>query len=322
VSILGPIELVLRDGRRYDIAQFRGGHKNGCRAMGWTIQPNLAEAPYSLQRLHIHGELPLVSAGNGDKMKSSDNVLRAISVTALVASLGQVLPYVTAIGPLRSRLFPHLGGIGHEDTVAITFDDGPDPSSTPQILDELERLALPATFFLLGSMVRKAPQLARELIDRGHEVGLHGHVHQSHLSMNPAAVYNDLRTSFDVISEATGVPLTLFRPPYGSLSGGSLFAARRLGLRTVLWTACGRDWRAEATPTSILSDLQSDLKGGATILLHDSDCTSSHRSWTSTLGVLPLLARELEAKDLTPMLLSSHLRNRKGPRRRPSRPQS
>jgi peptidoglycan-N-acetylglucosamine deacetylase len=240
-------------------------------------------------------------------MNPPSKLLSVSSLAILTAGLGQLGPCATAIHPVRCLLFPGLAGVGNPNTVSVTFDDGPDPSSTPQILDALDELSLPATFFLLGSMVRKAPELARELIDRGHEVGLHGEVHRSHVLRSPKAVLDDLRRSHDVVSEATGVPLKLFRPPYGFLSGGSLFAARRLRLRTVLWTAWGRDWRAEATPKSVFNDLRPELKGGATILLHDSDCTSSPRSWTSTLGALPLIAGALDAKHLTAVPLSAHL---------------
>ena len=239
------------------------------------------------------------------------SLLNRTSLVALCAvGVGHFGPYATAIQPLRRRFLPGLAGVGNSLTVAITFDDGPDPLSTPQILDELERLALTATFFVLGSMVRNAPELTRELVDRGHEVGLHGDAHRSHILRSPLAVYNDLSRSLDTVCEATGAPVTLFRPPYGSLSGGSLYAARRLGLQTVLWTAWGRDWRSEATPTSVRDALLPDLVGGATILLHDSDCTSAPLSWLSTLGALPLLAHILESKKLTAVSLSAHIQGR------------
>ncbi|HEX4863062.1 MAG TPA: polysaccharide deacetylase family protein, partial [Acidimicrobiales bacterium] len=89
------------------------------------------------------------------------------------------LPGVVAWRSARSTLFPRLAGVGRPDHVALTFDDGPDPVSTPPILDELERLGWKATFFCLGSQVRRSPGLARELADRGHEVAVHGDNHTS-----------------------------------------------------------------------------------------------------------------------------------------------
>ncbi|MFC7733828.1 polysaccharide deacetylase family protein [Actinomadura keratinilytica] len=76
------------------------------------------------------------------------------------------------------------------------------------------------------------------------------------------------------------------------LSAEALAAARRRGLRPVLWTAWGRDWTRTATPASVLAALAPGLRGGATVLLHDSDCTSAPGSWRAALGALPgLVAR-------------------------------
>jgi peptidoglycan/xylan/chitin deacetylase (PgdA/CDA1 family) len=192
------------------------------------------------------------------------------------------------------------------DHVALTFDDGPDPASTPAILDELERLDWRATFFLLGSMVRRAPSLAAELATRGHEVAVHGDEHRSHLQRSPSAVRNDVTRARDSIADATGVAPTWFRPPYGALSAGSLVAAHRLGLRPVLWTTWGRDWRAEATGPTVVADVLGDLTPGATVLLHDSDCTSAPQSWRSTLAALPALAEAFAGRGLAVGPLGEH----------------
>src|SRR3974390_2254622 len=83
-------------------------------------------------------------------------------------------PGLTAIGPVRRRLFPQLAGLGRPDHVALTLDDGPDPASTPAFLDLLAARRLHATFFLLGSMVARAPQLAAEIAAAGPEIAVHG----------------------------------------------------------------------------------------------------------------------------------------------------
>ena len=75
-------------------------------------------------------------------------------------------------------------------------------------------------------------------------------------------------------------------------------AARRLGLRTVLWTAWGRDWTATATPASVVTHVGRGLRPGGTVLLHDSDCTSYPGSWRSALGALPRLADEFASRGL------------------------
>jgi len=207
---------------------------------------------------------------------------------------------------LRRAVAPKLSGVGYPGHVALTFDDGPDPLSTPAILDELDRLGWRATFFLLGTMVRRAPALARELAERGHEVGVHGDEHRSQVRRSPIAVGHDVVRCRDLIAEATGAELYWFRPPYGVLSGGSLAAAHRLGLRTVLWTTWGRDWRAEATPETVVADVVGGLRPGATVLLHDSDCTSAPGSWKATLGALSGLAEVFAERGLVVGPLRDH----------------
>ncbi len=215
-------------------------------------------------------------------------------------------PFVSVVAPLRRRWLPGLSGTGAPTRVALTFDDGPDPASTPAFLDALDDLGWKATFFMLGSMVRRAPDLAAQVVSAGHEVAVHGDQHRNHLWRSPRDVFIDLERATTTIVEATGRQPVWFRPPYGGLSTGSLVAARRLGLRTVLWTTWGRDWRAQATPASVAADVGSHLRPGGTVLLHDSDCTSAPGAWRSALGSLPALSELFAAQCLQPAPLSDH----------------
>jgi len=197
---------------------------------------------------------------------------------------------VTALGGVRRVLLPRLAGTGRPDHVALTFDDGPDRNSTPAFLAALDRLGWRATFFMLGDMADRDPGLAREVADAGHEIALHGYEHVSHLRRAPGRVGDDVRRGVDAVAAATGQPPVWFRPPYGYLSAGTCLATRRLGLRTVLWTAWGRDWTATATPGSVVAEVARGLRLGGTVLLHDSDCASAPGAWRAALGALPGLA--------------------------------
>ena len=135
-------------------------------------------------------------------------------------------PGITALAPVRRRLFPRLAGLGQADHVALTFDDGPDPGSTPAFLDLLAARRLRATFFLLGSMVATAPGLAADIVDAGHEVGVHGWAHQYTILRGPRAVRDDLARATDAVAAACGTQPRFYRPPYGVLSAGALAAAR------------------------------------------------------------------------------------------------
>ncbi len=214
-------------------------------------------------------------------------VAAAAGGTAALAHVGPAIAWVSTI---RRCLIPRLHGIGRNTHVALTFDDGPDPASTPAFLSALDRLGWKATFFMLGSMAERHASLAAEVAAAGHEVGLHGYAHRNQLARTPRAVVGDLARGLDVVAGATGAFPRWHRPPYGVISGAGLLAARRLELELVLWSAWGRDWRAGATPASVVADIRADMCGGGTVLLHDTDYASDAGAWRSALGALPMLA--------------------------------
>ena len=165
----------------------------------------------------------------------------ALGLTA-AALLAQGLPAVTTWGPMRNRLFPTLAGRGRPDRVALTFDDGPDPDSTPRFLDELDRLDVRATFFMVAERAVREPALTRRVVAEGHDVALHGWDHRNLLLQGPRSVHISLAHGRNELAELAGSHPRFFRPAYGVLSGSALLAANRLRMRTVLWTGWGRDW--------------------------------------------------------------------------------
>ena len=216
------------------------------------------------------------------------------------------VPGLATLRRFRCAVLPSLSGVGNPGHVALTFDDGPDPASTPQFLDTLDALGWTATFFLLGTQVCRNPELAAEVARRGHEIGVHGYRHDNHLLRSARWTRSDLRRAVDVVGEATSQTPTWFRPPYGALAASSLVAARDQHLPIVLWTSWGRDWRDAATAQSVVSDIKDSWRAGATVLLHDSDITSAPRSWSAALEALPILAERWSAEGLTVGPLAEH----------------
>ncbi|MEV6669105.1 polysaccharide deacetylase family protein [Streptomyces sp. NPDC051162] len=223
-----------------------------------------------------------------------------------VLTAAHAAPALSAVGPLRNRLLPGLAGQGRPDHVALTFDDGPDRLSTPHFLRLLDARGIRATFFLLGSMAVRSPALVEEMAAAGHEIALHGWAHRPLPLRGPRATYDDLARTRDLVAGLTGQAPLLFRPPYGVMTGGAHLACHRLGLTPVLWTAWGEDWRARATPATVHRTVARDLRGGGTVLLHDSDCTSAPGSWYSTLGALPRILDTCRERNLRVGPLRAH----------------
>ncbi len=224
--------------------------------------------------------------------------VRLAATVALGAATAQALPMIASARPLRSALWPEFSGralgarTGRTRHVALTFDDGPDPASTPLFLEALAAAGTKATFFLLGSMLERSPELGRRIVAEGHEVAVHGWAHRAHIARSPQGTFRDLAKARD----------------------------RRLGMRPVLWTAWGRDWTAKATPDSVFRTVTGTLRGGGTILLHDSDCTAAPESWRSTLGALPRVLEHCAAQGWPVGPLREHgLRSSEFPAQRPSR---
>lgn len=232
--------------------------------------------------------------------------LRPVTLAAVLAAAAHFAPGSVAWRRARCRLLPRLSGVGSPGHVALTFDDGPDPASTPRILDTLDGLGWKATFFCLGVQVDRAPDLTRELVRRGHEVGVHGYRHTSHLRRPAPWATRDVLAARDRIATVAGVEPRWFRPPYGAVSASSLAAARASGLQLVLWTSWGLDWQESATGESVVANVERTWVPGATVLLHDSDITSAPGSWRSTVEALPRLADRWQQRALVVGPLGEH----------------
>jgi len=228
-----------------------------------------------------------------------------VGLTGAAAAV-HAAPALAGVSPFGIRFTPSLVGRGRSEHVALTFDDGPDPASTPAFLGALDGLGWKATFFMLGTRVRDERALVAEVAAAGHEIAVHGDEHRNMLRRLPGGAADDIRRSRDAITDCTGVAPVWFRPPFGILSYGALRGARRAGLSTVLWTSWGRDWRKEATPASITEDVLRRYVNGGTVLLHDTDSESYTGSWRNTLGALPLLAEAFASRGLEVGTVSDH----------------
>lgn len=215
----------------------------------------------------------------------------APAALAGTVALGHFGTAATWLRPVRTHVFPALAGIGSPTHVALTLDDGPSPSSTPHFLDTLECLGARATFFVLGAEVQRHPRLCRRMVDRGHELAVHGWSHSWPWHPAPLRDVAEVRRTREVVRQVVGSQPLWYRPPYGVLTSSRWLAARRAGLRPVLWSAWAKDWRPDATGQSVLENAARHLRGGGTLLLHDGARASRTESWRATLAALPALDR-------------------------------
>lgn len=217
--------------------------------------------------------------------------------------MAHYLPSVAVVGTFLPRPPRALGGWcrwrlpAGRAGVALTFDDGPSPDSTPRTLDLLDELRLRATFFVVGEQAEAHGDLVAEMRRRGHEVGVHGYRHEHHLARSPGWTRHDTAAAVEAVAAATGAAPRWYRPPYGQMTARTVVEARRHGLDVVLWSRWGKEF-AEARVEPVLQRLAGGLRPGAVLLLHDSDTYAPPGTARRTHQVLAPLAAELERRGL------------------------
>ena len=167
--------------------------------------------------------------------------------------------------------------------IALTFDDGPHPVYTLQLLDILRRTHTPATFFVVGKQVEKNPALVQLEVAEGHEVGNHTYDHVNLTLIPPELIAYELDQCDAAIKKATGSSARFFRPPGGDYNGDVIRDAARRGYITTLWTNDPGDFQ-KPPPDIILRRSLEHLENGAIILMHDGI--------PQTLQILPQFIEE------------------------------
>lgn len=174
-----------------------------------------------------------------------------------------------------------------DKVVALTFDDGPSRSYTPRVLRTLAFHDVEATFFMLGERVEKMPDIAKDVVLAGHEIGNHTWSHPSMRSLWKSQIRDEVCQTNEVIQSATGLRPRLFRPPFGRFAPSAVPLLGALGFDFVLWSADGGDWDVD-DPQLIADRIVRDAKPGSIILLHDSKAL--------TVEALPLVIAGLRGR--------------------------
>lgn len=180
--------------------------------------------------------------------------------------------------------------------VALTFDDGPDPVGTPQVLSILSQANVRATFFLLGAKAARYPDLVRQIVAAGHEIGSHMYHHRITWFLGPKATRRELVQSIAAITDAAGRPPTCFRPPWGVFNTAMLLwgKARQALLPPVIWTLHAGDWYPRVRPEQITRRILRRVAPGSIVLLHDGCGYPGNPS--ALISALPEAIRQLKAR--------------------------
>lgn len=155
-----------------------------------------------------------------------------------------------------------------EPHVVVTYDDGPDPVATPLVLEKLAQHGATATFFVLMTRARRYPEMIREILAAGHEIGLHGVDHTRLTTLPVREVHRRTRDGKSELENLTGRPVRWFRAPYGALLPAHWTAVRRTGLMPVAWGPTPSDW-VELPEEELAAEAMRGCAAGEILLAHD-----------------------------------------------------
>lgn len=171
--------------------------------------------------------------------------------------------------------FAHADKTDEKKYVALTFDDGPHPGRTREILALLKTYNIKATFFVIGFNVEQWSDIVAEEIEEGHEVGNHTFSHKHLSTTKTEDLKNDLMRTDTMLVEKFGYKPTLFRPPEGFINDSVKSVAAEMGYTMVLWDVDTKDW-ANTGANKMISTVKNKVKSGDIILFHDYIVGKSH----------------------------------------------
>jgi peptidoglycan/xylan/chitin deacetylase (PgdA/CDA1 family) len=235
------------------------------------------------------------------QVKGWYQLMRVFIILGMIFLLGSFLWYFCVkrkllqqeIAALQARnRFLYTGNICLP-RVALTFDDGPNPHYTPQVLAVLKQYGVKATFFCVGQHVAAYPDLVKQEYAAGHAIGNHSWSHPVLAFLSGPATLSQLKRTSDAIQQVIGVRPIFFRPPYGAFSSQVLTRANCLGMITVIWNVRATDWAKPGV--DVISDRVIERTGnGAIILLHDGGGDRSE-----TVAALPTIIEGLQRRGFT-----------------------
>lgn len=211
-------------------------------------------------------------------------------IDSCALSLCTVYSLAQHIGKL---LLPKLTWHGSRSgrKVHLTFDDGPTPGVTDQVIDLLATHNVKATFFCLGRQVKQHPELVKKLVEQGHCVGNHGFAHLNGWATDRKRYLADAEEGQKALAEL-GIDAQFYRPAYGKANLSALPMLKDRYQRIVMWDLLPHDYNTQLSAEKVLHNAVSQVQAGSIIVLHDSD-----KAAPNMLAVLPQLLKHLSDKN-------------------------
>lgn len=199
----------------------------------------------------------------------------AIAIVGILAGAFLTLSAVLPENNVFGRVF--IDSKTNQKVVALTFDDGPYPPYTEQVLAILKEYNVPATFFLVGQNVEKHPDLVKRIAEEGHQIGNHTYHHVDLLKIDKKTIAEEIDRTSNVIAAITGTKPHVVRPPHGFRDPVVMEVMAERGLKVVEWSVMSKDWTNPGVE-EIVDRTVTKVKNGSIILLHDGDGIASQAS--------------------------------------------
>ncbi|MDR6226897.1 polysaccharide deacetylase family protein [Desmospora profundinema] len=213
--------------------------------------------------------------GNEEAVEERDPPLAAQIATEQLKKKPQDQAELDPVSPIQKR-------------VALTFDDGPDGQFTPEIMDILKREGAPATFFVVGQMVRGYPEMVKRMDEEGHVVANHTWSHSDLTRLSKKQIQKELIATNRAVEQVIGKKMRLMRPPYGAISGKEA-TVEQAGWELVMWDVDTWDWKQGKKPSEIRRSVREGVKPDSIVLLH-----SAGGDREATVRALPGIIRDLK----------------------------
>lgn len=199
--------------------------------------------------------------------------LLAISICVTLALIPSIKVFGAAPPQKDGVIFSGNTSCGKK--IALTFDDGPHPVKTMEILELLNQYGIKATFFVIGENAEYYPELVAQEASRGHEIANHSYSHPNMSKFTESEIEEQIKRADEAIRKACGITCKLFRPPEGAYSENTVKIAEKLKKRTIIWTVDTMDW-ARSPCDKIVENVKTNVTSGSIILYHDYTHKDAH----------------------------------------------